>query len=670
MLHKEIPFLRIGLPLCSGIITGLYYKPETPFLIMACILICTLFSASLFLNKYLRNTVFGFSMTISLYLSGLALYTNEKNSLTTLKSEPTFFACTLSDYPAEKENSYMLTVKLNRKISSNSVETVNGSMILYNKKDSSVISMLPGDLLIIKCTPQEIVNRGNPCEFDYRFYMENEGIRYYAFTSKVNIIKHTVPDRRNLNHKALIIREKIIAIYKENGVTGEKLALVAAMTLGQRNMLDQEQKLNFIKAGVMHIMAVSGLHSVILSMFVFSLLFFMKGRFNILRIIITILILWAFAFVTGLTPSVLRATLMFSFFQVGSMMKRKVNGVNSVLASAFVLILIRPSVIFDAGFLLSYSAVIYIICFYQDFYLKLHFKNWLSDKIWQSAVVTIVAQLGTLPLTLMLFNRFPVYFILTNIIIVPLSSLLIIVGCIVPMLSPVHFLSHFFALILNNLTGLTEQLTARASSLPLSNLENIGMTTVECLLLTGTIFLFTYFVLKKQTFSIIYPTVLLMLFSAACTVVDITSRTTNEIIVYNTPRSSSAGIKTGRILNLYSDTIVPTAEVLRHCATLGLKLKVNLLTKNVNVIRAGQKTIMLSNTLSDKALNIFNPDIIILTGAHPEIGSSISLTQRNRQMIITSKAASGFHLSRQDGLSALDTIHLVRKSGAFIARFK
>ena len=636
---------------------------------MACILICALFSASLFLNKYLRNTVFGFSMTISLYLSGLALYTNEKNSLTTLKSEPTFFACTLSDYPAEKENSYMLTVKLNRKISSNSVETVNGSMILYNKKDSSVISMLPGDLLIIKCTPLEIVNRGNPCEFDYRFYMENEGIRYYAFTSKVNIIKHTVPDRRNLKHKALIIREKIIAIYKENGVTGEKLALVAAMTLGQRNMLDQEQKLNFIKAGVMHIMAVSGLHSVILSMFVFSLLFFMKGRFNILRIIITILILWAFAFVTGLTPSVLRATLMFSFFQVGSMMKRKVNGVNSVLASAFVLILIRPSVIFDAGFLLSYSAVIYIICFYQDFYLKLHFKNWLSDKIWQSAVVTIVAQLGTLPLTLMLFNRFPVYFILTNIIIVPLSSLLIIVGCIVPMLSPVHFLSHFFALILNNLTGLTEQLTARASSLPLSNLENIGMTTVECLLLTGTIFLFTYFVLKKQTFSIIYPTVLLMLFSAACTVVDITSRTTNEIIVYNTPRSSSAGIKTGRILNLYSDTIVPTAEVLRHCATLGLKLKVNLLTKNMNVIRAGQKTIMLSNTLSDKALNIFNPDIIILTGAHPEIGSSISLTQRNRQMIITSKAASGFHLSRQDGLSALDTIHLVRKSGAFIARF-
>ncbi len=670
MLHKEIPFLRIGLPLYCGIITGLYYKPDISFLIMSGILICVLFSASLLFNKYQRNLIFGFTMTISLFISGLVLYTNEKSSLTKLKPEPSLFSCTLTDYPAEKENSYLLTVKLNRKISDNYTELVNGSMLLYNKKDSSVTSMLPGDLLIIKCTPLEIINRGNPCEFDYKFYMENNGIKYYAFTGKPNIIKHTVPNHRKLTYTALILREKIISIYKENGITDEKLALVAAMILGQRNMLDPEQKQNFIRAGVMHIMAVSGLHSVILSMFVFSLLFFMKRRLNVLKIIITILILWAFAFVTGLTPSVLRATLMFSFFQVGSMMKRQVNGVNSVLASAFVLSLIRPSVIFDAGFLLSYLAVIYIICFYQDFYLKLHFKNWLSDKIWQSAVVTIIAQLGTLPLTIMLFNRFPTYFILTNIIIVPLSSLLIIVGCIVPLLSPIHFLSHFFALILTNLTGLTEQLTAKASSLPLSNLENIGMTTVECLLLTGTIFLFTLLVLKKQTFSIFYPTVMLMLFTAACTVSNITSRTTNEIIVYNGNGSSSTGIKTGKILNLYSDTIVPPAEVLRHCATLGLKLKVNILTKNISVIRAGHKTIMLSNTLSYKTLNIFNPDIVILTGSHPEIGTSISLTQFKKQMIITSKASSGFHLPRQAGFSALDTIHLVRKSGAFIERFK
>ena len=104
-------------------------------------------------------------------------------------------------------------------------------------------------------------------------------------------------------------------MYKERGITGERLALVAAITLGQKNMLDPEQKSYFIKAGVMHIMAVSGLHTVILSLFVFNVLFFLKGTVKIVRIIITIVILWSFAFVTGLTPSVLRATLMFSFLQ-------------------------------------------------------------------------------------------------------------------------------------------------------------------------------------------------------------------------------------------------------------------------------------------------------------------------------------------------------------------
>ncbi len=209
-------------------------------------------------------------------------------------------------------------------------------------------------------------------------------------------------------------------------------------------MLDPEQKLNFIKAGVMHIMAVSGLHAIILSLFVLNLLFFMKRRFNVLRIVITIIILWSFAFVTGFTPSVLRATLMFSFLQAGKLMKRPANGINSVLASAFFLIIIRPSVIFDAGFLLSYSAVIYIICFYNDFYQLLLFKNWLADKIWQSAAVTIVAQAGTLPLTIMLFNRFPTYFILANITIVPVSNLLIVTGCLSSGVFPYSFSCHIY----------------------------------------------------------------------------------------------------------------------------------------------------------------------------------------------------------------------------------
>ncbi len=607
-------------------------------------------------------------LTLSLFISGLILFTNEKNSLSTLKPEKTLFTCTLSDYPEEKENSFMLKVKLNRKIEENKTEVVKGSILLYNKKDSSIASLLPGDLLIIRCTPVEIANRVNPYEFDYRFFIENQGIRYYAFTNSHDILRHIIPVHRKLIHRALIVREKIIRMFEERGVKGERLALVAAITLGQKSMLDPEQKLNFIKAGVMHIMAVSGLHAIILSLFVFNLLFFMKRRLNILRIIITILILWSFAFVTGLTPSVLRATLMFSFLQAGKLMKRPANSINSVLASAFFLIIIRPSVIFDTGFQLSYSAVIYIICFYKDFYLILRFKNWLTDKIWQSVVVTLVAQAGTLPLTIMLFNRFPTYFILANITIVPISNLLIVTGCLIPMFFQIHFLSQYLALLLNYLTGLTEMLTSSTASLPYSTIENIGSTTPECILLTGTIFLFIHFLLKKKSIPVSYPVFFLCLLVLAGAVRDISSKTTNEVIVYNSPGSSTIGIRTGKILNLFSDTSFVVPEVKRHCATLGLRLKSTVLKNKYYYIRAEGKKILITNFLTKKIIQNFVPDILVLTGSRPEIENDLNLQHFPGIVIISSEATSGFRIPQQVVLTGIDSIHFVRKSGAFIKR--
>ena len=605
-------------------------------------------------------------MSLTLFMYGLLIYKNEKNSLSILAPERTYLICTLSDYPEEKGHSYMLTVKLNKRVIQNEYAAVKGSMVLYFKKDSSVSSLIPGDILIIKCTPFEITNRNNPCEFDYKFYMENHGIKYYAFTSSTDIIRHIIPNSRKLIHNALIVREKIIRMYEKRGITGERLALVAAITLGQKNMLDPDQKQIFIRAGVMHIMAVSGLHAVILSLFIYNLLFFLKGRFNILRIVITILILWAFAFVTGLTPSVLRAVLMYSFIQAGNLMHRRVNGINSVLASAFILIIIRPSVIFDAGFLLSYAAVIYIISFYQELYLKLQFKNWVTDKVWQSAAVTIVAQAGTLPLTIMLFNRFPAYFLITNIIIVPLSSLLIVIGCLIPVLYPVQFLSRFLAIILNNLTGLTELLTAKASSLPLSNVENIGMTTFECILLTASIFLVSYFLIRKQSFSVIFVLLSILLYATASTSSDISVKTTNELIVYNTPGSSTIGIRTGKTLNIYSDTSIIRPEVIRHSATFGLKIKNNSLKNNLYCIRAGENKILICSSQDKHLLENLEPNIVIFTGQKPKIDKYISFVRPPEAIIFSSEASPGFRLPLKVNLSGTDTIHFVRKSGAFI----
>lgn len=666
MLYKEIPFLRIVVPLCLGIISGMLFNPGLSFFITLIILTLSGFFLSLFYNAQLINYSFGIAIFISFFTCGLILITSEKAGISSLKSEQTTFVSTLSDFPVEKENTFMVSIKLNKTISGGVKKNVTGSLVLYHRKDSVIRTMLPGDILLIRCTPLEIVNRGNPYEFDYKSFMASKGIRYYAFTGTQNIIAHTIPEHRKLKYSALIIRERIIKMYEERGIKDERLALVSAITLGQKNLLDPEVKQIFINAGIMHIMAVSGLHAVILSLFVFNLLFFLKGKLNILRIVITILILWGFAFVTGLSPSVLRATLMFSFLQAGNLINRRVNGINSVLASAFILIILKPSVITDAGFLLSYAAVIYIIGFYQDFYLKLQFKRWLPDKIWQSVVVTLVAQAGTLPLTIMLFNRFPVYFILTNVIIVPLSSLLIIIGCLVPLTYAIVPVSEFLASILDKLTGLTEFLTGTAASLPYSTIDKIGMTTVECILLTLALALLVSFILKKQPFSIKYPVAVFILLAIAVSVKKIGNGKTNKLFVYNIPSSTTTGMQSGNTLYLLTNNDSVPGEVLRHIATKGLKIKLIKHEDKPRFFKAGANQIMITDSLRGKWLRHNDPDIIVLAGNRPYIEKNIVLQDLPETIIVSSETASGFHLPFPADQMVNKTISYVRKSGAYI----
>jgi competence protein ComEC len=604
------------------------------------------------------------AFTLAMLYCGLFLYTAEKKSISVLESGEALYTGYLTDFPEEKENSYLMNFRIEHRIGNKGDQRVKGSIVLYNKKSSFCSSYLPGDLMMVRCSPLEITSRGNPYEFDYRFYMESRGTRYYTLTDSSDMYSHTIPLHRKLIHRALIIRETIIDMFRERGIEGDRLALVAAITVGQKNLLDPDQKQNFIKAGIMHIMAVSGLHAVILSLFIFKLLFFMKGRLNIFRVLITLLILWAFAFVTGLTPSVLRATLMFSFLQAGNILKRPVNGINSVLASAFVLIMIRPSVIFDAGFLLSYSAVIYIICFYRDLYLKILFRQRLPDLIWQSAAVTVIAQAGTLPLTIMLFNRFPTWFILSNIVIVPLSSLVIITGCLVPLTFPVHFLSMFIARILDILTGLTELLTEKAASLPLSTIENIGITSIECIILTVTIFLFTQFALNRKSISVIYPLTALLCLVLADTLRDIQIRRSSELIVYNSIGYSATGVRTGKILNLYSDTIMNWQEVNRHASTLRLKVKTNVINEYPYKIRYGDKDILITKYLNKSLLINTLPEIVILRG-ESVISHDIQSVEVPEALIIGADVRQSYRLSRLVRIISSDSVHFVRKDGAY-----
>ena len=659
-LHKEIPFLRVVVPLCAGIITALYIDLSRFSFILIAIALAVSFSSTLINRRKNENILFGFAFTFSLMLLGNIMFSLEKNSITELRHEEQFFLCTLDDYPEKRENGYRAKVSLHTSRINDSVTAVKGSMLLYLRSNSGDMLFKPGDILTIRCIPEKISNRGNPYEFDYKFYMENQGFKYMTFLTDNNIVSHVSSGNMKLKHKALIIRENIIEMYRKRGIEGRNLALVAAMTVGEKTLLEPDQRESFIKAGVMHIMAVSGLHAMILSMFVFKLLFFLKNRFNFFRVVIAIIFLWGFAFVTGLTPSVMRAALMFSFVQAGSLMKRPVNSMNSVLASAFVLILIKPSVIFNTGFLLSYSAVIFIIAFYKGLYALFNAKTWLGDQIWQSAVVTLVAQAGVLSFTIMSFNRFPTYFLIANIVIVPLASLIIIMGCIIPMLYPIAFLSKFLAIIVNKLTSLAEFLTVKTVSIPGSSIEGIGMTMPECVLLIIIISLFAFWITKKdgRALNIMLAFALILATYNLFTTTNL--KKTNELIVYNSYNETIIGIRTGKTISVFSSDSTLSSDVNRHCSALGLRYKLAKLNNTPAYIEVNEKKILVTNEIDNHILEQSMPDFVILTGQRPTIKSK----HFQAPIIVSSSVPQRFRLD-----DSIKTIHYVRTSGAFQANF-
>ena len=661
-LHKEIPFIRIIVPLCAGIITALYIDlSHFSFIIIAVILLAT-FLSTLINRKKNENILFGVAFTLSLILFGNILFTSEKNSITELKREEQIFLCTLEDYPEKRANGYRAKVALHTSRINDSVTTVKGSMLLYVRSDFDGTAFKPGDILMIRCIPERINKRGNPYEFDYRFYMENQGFKFMAFLNENNIVGHIIAGNMKLKHKALIVRENIIDMYRKRGIEGRNLALVAAMTVGEKTMLEPDQKESFIKAGVMHVMAVSGLHAMVLSMFVFKLLFFMKNRSNNIRVIIAIAFMWIFAFVTGLTPSVMRATLMFSFIQIGGLTKRPTNSINSMLASAFVLILIKPSVIFDAGFLLSYFAVAFILLFYNDLYRQFNAKTWLGDQIWQSTAITLIAQAGVLSFTIMFFNRFPTYFLIANIVIVPLSSLIIIVGCIIPMVYPVVFLSKLLAMVLDKITSFTEFLTTTAASLPGSSIEGIGMTLPECILLTIIISSLAFLITKKDYRALNIMLVFILIMATHNIFTNARLKNSDELIVYNAPNETVLGVRTGKSITIFSSNNIINSDVNRHCSTLGLLPTLAKLNETPAYIEINDKKIAITDEIDDYIIELM-PDYVILSGQRPVVKNTETFKTFQGQIIVSSSVPQRFNI-----YDAYQDVKYVRTSGSYQAR--
>ncbi len=664
MLNKEIPFIRIVVPLCAGIIVGLWVSPGVLFFVIAAILMSALLLVSRFFDKSLTNPLFGITACLSFFLYGLFLYTMEKNKINELPDNERIYVGVLEDYPTEKTNSFQLEIRLCGVMDNDGMLPVSGKIVLYHDKEIND-GLIPGNIMIFRFSPVRISNKGNPCEFDYRFYMENQGFKYYGFSDSEDIIELRSPKRRRFRYSALIFREKLLNIYRSNGIEGDRLAIIAAITLGEKGLLEQGQKEIFSKAGIMHIMAVSGLHAGIVSLLVSWLLFFLKGKLRPVRDIAAIAALWAFAFVTGLAPSVLRAGLMFSFLIAGRLMKRPVNPLNSLLASAFILIIASPSVIFSTGFQLSYMAVFYIISFEKHLSGIIDIKKPLPAYIWRSASTAVTAQAGTLPLTITSFNKFPTWFIFSNVLILPVATAALITGFLTLLTSPVHTISLTVAGILDKMIQLTEYLTKKAAALPLSTIDNIGMTVPECIILIVVITTAIRYMTNRKRLSPILPLITVLVFTATVTIKAFIVSHEDKIIVYNTIGYPAIAFQTGKNLILFSDSSSVT-EAQKHKATMGLDLDIIKLNRNPVRISALGKKVMITGKIDETLLKAINPDILLLKGRDIDIADDQYENNSLDAIIISEEVyLKPFQREILSRLQA-DTIHPVNDKGAFI----
>jgi competence protein ComEC len=380
---------------------------------------------------------------------------------------------------------------------------VKGDVLLYFPLDSIAESIDYGDRLLVYAKLNTPSPPPNPGEFDYQRYLANKNIHFQAYVRPEQWVKTGSGFGNPLVEFALELRKTFIRVFNNHGISGRDFSVATALILGMDDYLDNDTRKEFSTSGAMHVLCVSGLHVGVIFLVFSNMLFFLKrNRYTrLVRIILLLSGIWFYALLTGLAPSVLRASTMFSFVIIGMGMHRHANIYNSLAASAFILLIINPYLIREVGFQLSYIAVIAIVSIQPGLYQLWRPKNWLLDKIWAITTVSIAAQIGTAPLGLYYFHQFPNYFIITNLLVIPLASLILYAGFLTVILSAIPVISGWISWLLVVFLKAMNNSVAFVDSLPYSASTGIFISMLEMLVLFLVIMAgFRAFAIRKAVF--------------------------------------------------------------------------------------------------------------------------------------------------------------------------
>jgi len=632
-IWKPFPFLRILIPLIAGILVQFYLQPPVYWIyIIAGTGILMLLSPLLLdvATLYSIRWMPGIGLTFLFFALGgfLTIHRNTANDNSWIGKHyqpASQVIVTIQEPVVEKTRSYKALAKIESVLSDNETTAVKGDMLIYFQKDSIKPSLYYGSQILITKPLQPIANSGNPGGFDYKRYCAFQGIYYQAFLKPGDyIVLHST--KTNWFRQTLINTNAwVLGVLRKYIKGKDETAVAEALLIGYRNDLDKELVQSYSNTGVVHIIAISGLHlGMIYAALVWLFAPFKHRKWNRIAKPFTILfVLWFFSFIAGAAPSILRSAVMFSCIIIGESIGKKTSVYNTLAASAFLLLLYNPFYLWDVGFQLSYAAVLSIIVFQKYITNWFYFKNKILSGTWKLAAISLAAQVLTLPVVLYHFHQFPNLFLFTNLIVVPLSGLILFAGLILLMLSFIPFVATIIGAIAEWMIQMMNLLIERTDRIPFAVTDGIQVNILQSLFIYGSIIFISLWLMRKSKQMLIAGTVALLGYVALRSIDIIKTNQQQKMIVYNVPQHTAIDIVEGDTYSFYGDSSLNEDGFLRnfHIKPSRIVNRMNagvlrsVVIHNNTITSAAKKIIVLKDQLPysppDKKIKA---DAIIITG--------------------------------------------------------
>jgi competence protein ComEC len=471
---QRTPFFRLLLPFILGIVLYQYVEFFNGVLyVLSGMSVMFIVGSYLFRTpnrQYQFRWLFGCGISFfMLTLAYMLCAEHEKADVFDSLHKKGVYRVELSSAPVEKARSYLCKVDVLQYYDS-SWKPAHGQAILYFQKNKAASTLLFGDRLLVQADFAPSEKALNPDSFDYAAYLKRQGVGAVCF---IPTGTWQMTDRNtafSIRREAGKWQQFLLDVYRKFHIRGDEFSVLSALTLGYTDDLQPDIRASYSATGVVHILSVSGMHVGIIYVVMVFLLGFMNKtqQLKVIKALFIILFLWGYAFLTGMSAAVIRSTLMFSFIALATCFERKSQMYNTVFMSALCMLIVNPTYLYDVGFQLSYAAVLSIVFFKPVVDKVYNPTNKVTRFVWTMFSVSLAAQLGTTPFTLYYFQQFPNYFLLTNFIAIPLSTLIIYLAMGLLFVSFMPGLSAWMGFLLNKSVWLLNFTIVTIQHLPYS----------------------------------------------------------------------------------------------------------------------------------------------------------------------------------------------------------